>query len=449
MNVKNEMLTPQEIVKALDKYIIGQQKAKKAIAVALRDRWRKQQADLSIREEITPSNILMKGPTGTGKTELGRRIAKICKVPFVKVEATQYTERGYVGDDVKNMISSLADKSLDIVRKEQEEAIEEKVKKIVDETILNIVIPPVEEQEGSEGKKLNKETREIFLKKIVNGELDERMIDIEIKESAGNVGFIGGGMVDESMMMSLGNMMNRFMPSKTKKHRVSIKEAKEILFEEEIENHLDMRAMRAEAIARAESGIVFIDEVDKITAPRQASSGIDVSREGVQRNLLPIVEGTLVNTKIGAIKTDHILFIAAGAFHNSKPSDLMPEFQGRFPSRVELEGFQESDYSNILQKPENSLAKQQIALLKTEGVDLNFTEDGFATIAKAAFKLNLEYENIGARRLRNVMKELLEDISFDVPEEVKPGSVVTVDKAFVDERLSNILKERDASDYVI
>jgi ATP-dependent HslUV protease ATP-binding subunit HslU len=449
MNVKNEMLTPQEIVKALDKYIIGQQKAKKAIAVALRDRWRKQRADLSIREEITPSNILMKGPTGTGKTELGRRIAKICKVPFVKVEATQYTERGYVGDDVKNMISSLADKSLDIVRKEQQEAIEEKVKKIVDETILNIVIPPVEEQEGSEGKKLNKETREIFLKKIINGELDERMIDIEIKESASNVGFIGGGMIDESMMMSLGNMMNRFMPSKTKKHRVSIKEAKEVLFEEEIDNHLDMRAMRSEAIARAESGIVFIDEVDKITAPRQASSGIDVSREGVQRNLLPIVEGTLVNTKIGAIKTDHILFIAAGAFHNSKPSDLMPEFQGRFPSRVELEGFQESDYANILQKPENSLVKQQVALLKTEGVALDFTEDGLAAIAKAAFKLNLEYENIGARRLRNVMKELLEDISFDVPEEVKSGSVVTVDKAFVDERLSNILQERDASDYVI
>lgn len=443
------MLTPQEIVKALDKYIIGQQKAKKAIAVALRDRWRKQRADLSIREEITPSNILMKGPTGTGKTELGRRIAKICKVPFVKVEATQYTERGYVGDDVKNMISSLADKSLDIVRKEQQEAIEEKVKKIVDETILNIVIPPVEEQEGSEGKKLNKETREIFLKKIINGELDERMIDIEIKESASNVGFIGGGMIDESMMMSLGNMMNRFMPSKTKKHRVSIKEAKEVLFEEEIDNHLDMRAMRSEAIARAESGIVFIDEVDKITAPRQASSGIDVSREGVQRNLLPIVEGTLVNTKIGAIKTDHILFIAAGAFHNSKPSDLMPEFQGRFPSRVELEGFQESDYANILQKPENSLVKQQVALLKTEGVALDFTEDGLAAIAKAAFKLNLEYENIGARRLRNVMKELLEDISFDVPEEVKSGSVVTVDKAFVDERLSNILQERDASDYVI
>lgn len=452
MSIENNKLTPPKLVKELSKYIIGQEDAKRAIAIALRNRWRKKHADEAIRDEIYPTNILMKGPTGTGKTEIARRIAQIAQIPFVKVDATQYTEVGYVGKNVESMIYTLTDKAMQIVRNEKKEALKEKIKKVVDQTILDILIPPLHNRKGAEGKEavlLNENTRKRFFEKLTKGELEDRFIDINIKEN-NNIGLIGGGMMDDKMFLSFSNLISRLAPVKSKKQKVTVKEARKILSEEQLEKMIDSRHLAEEAIARAEMGIVFIDEIDKIVSTGSRSSGgPDVSRGGVQRNLLPIVEGTPVATNIGIVKTDHILFIAAGAFHNSKPTDLMPELQGRFPSRVEMKSLKEEDYYSILKEPKTALIEQQKALLAAEEVNLVFTEGAIKTIAKIAFLLNTEKENIGARRLRAIMAHVLKEISFEVPEKIQPNTTVTIDKNFVEKRLEKILEEHDNNHYVI
>lgn len=452
MSIQNNKLTPQKLVKELSKYIIGQEAAKKSIAIALRNRWRKRNADEAIRDEIYPTNILMKGPTGTGKTEIARRIAQIAQIPFVKVDATQYTEVGYVGKNVESMIYTLTDKAMQIVKNEKKQALEGKTKKVVDQIILDILIPPLPNKKGETGKEdvlLNENTRKRFWEKLTNGELEDRTIDIQIKET-GNIGLVGGGMMDDKMFLSFSNLISRLAPTKSKKHKVTVKEARKILTEEQLEKMIDSRHLAEEAIARAEMGIIFIDEIDKIVgSSRRNSGGPDVSRGGVQRNLLPIVEGTPVSTNIGVVKTDHILFIAAGAFHNSKPTDLMPELQGRFPSRVEMHSLKEEDYYSILKEPKTALVEQQKALLAAEKVTLNFTEGAIKTIAKVAFLLNTEKENIGARRLRAVMTQVLNEVSFDVPEKIGPNTTLNIDKTFVDQRLEKILHEHDSSHYVI
>ena len=452
MSIENNQLTPQKLVKELSKYIIGQEAAKKSIAIALRNRWRKRNADEAIRDEIYPTNILMKGPTGTGKTEIARRIAQIAQIPFVKVDATQYTEVGYVGKNVESMIYTLTDKAMQIVKNEKKEVLKGKTKKIVDKIILDILIPPLRNKKGEKGKEevlLNENTRKRFWEKLSKGELEDRTIDIYIKE-VGNIGLIGGGMMDDKMFLSFSNLISRLAPTKSKKKKVTVKEARKILTEEQLEKMIDSRHLAQEAIARAEMGIIFIDEIDKIVGTtRRNSSGPDVSRGGVQRNLLPIVEGTPVATNIGVVKTDHILFIAAGAFHNSKPTDLMPELQGRFPSRVEMQSLKEEDYYSILKEPKTALIEQQKALLAAEKVTLNFTEGAIKTMAKIAFLLNTEKENIGARRLRAVMAQVLKEVSFDVPEKIQPNTTLNIDKTFVEQRLAKVMQAHDSNHYVI
>ncbi|MEM9569678.1 MAG: ATP-dependent protease ATPase subunit HslU [Bacteroidota bacterium] len=452
MSTQNDKLTPHKLVKELSKYIIGQEAAKKSIAIALRNRWRKRHADEAIRDEIYPTNILMKGPTGTGKTEIARRIAQIAQIPFVKVDATQYTEVGYVGKNVESMIYTLTDKAMQIVKGEKREALKQKTKKIVDQIILDILIPPLRNKKGEKGKEevlLNENTRKRFWEKLINGELEDRNIDIHIKE-ASNIGLIGGGMMDEKMFFSFKNLISRLTPTKSKKKKVTVREARKILTEEQLDKMTDSHHLAEEAIARAEMGIIFIDEIDKIvSSTRRNSGGPDVSRSGVQRNLLPIVEGTPVATNIGIVKTDHILFIAAGAFHNSKPTDLMPELQGRFPSRVEMQSLKEEDYYSILKEPKTALIEQQKALLAAEKVTLNFTEEAIKTMAKIAFLLNTEKENIGARRLRAVMAQVLKEVAFEVPEKIQPNTTVNIDKNFVEQRLEKVMQEHDSNHYVI
>ncbi len=446
---QNNPLTPQQIVQELDKYIIGQKEAKKLIAIALRNRWRKAHTDTSIRDEITPTNILMIGPTGSGKTELCRRLASICDVPFVKVEATSFTEKGYVGGDVNNIIHQLADKALLIVKKIEEKKKRKEIEARVEEIILNILIPTVKESDGEEGASLNAETRKHFLKKIRKNELDDRIIEIEFRETPPSLGFIGGGMVDANMMSSLNNMMSKMIPVQIKKRQVTIKQAKKILFKDQLEKSIDPNVIKENARKRAEFGFVILDEIDKTTGSGKKGGGPDVSRQGVQRDLLPLVEGTSIMTKIGTVKTDHILFIAAGAFHNSKPSDLMPEFQGRFPVQAKLHNLTEENYFNILQIPKNALIKQQKALLATEGVTLDFTEPAIRSMAQITMKLNTEQENIGARRLRTVIIQALQNIPFDIPEKIKAGSKITINKKMVEERLNKLLEDKQSSHYII
>ena len=453
---KKNILTSHQIVKELDKYIIGQDEAKQIVSTAMRNRWRRMHTDEAIRDEITPSNILMKGPTGTGKSEIGRRMAKICNVPFVKVEATQYTERGYVGDDVKNMVNALADNAVNIVKKKKRKKLKTKLEPIVHEIILDAMVPPIEpgEPEGvTEGEEtrlpINQDTRKAFLKKIKSGEIDHRTVDIKIQERPSSIGLISNSMIDDEMLDSLNNFMGRMLPTRTRKRKVTVKEAKKILLEAKLEEHMPIHAIHEEAIKLAQEGIIFIDEIDKISGSSREAGGPEVSRRGVQNNLLPILEGTLVKTKIGFIKTDYILFIAAGAFHHSKPTDLMPELQGRFPLRVELQSLTEEDYVHILRIPANSLINQEKALFSVEGVTLTFTDSSIKAMAKATFTLNVEREDLGARRLRTVVAQVLKDLSFNVPEKITPGSTIVVDKKHVDERLDKLLTERNISEYII
>jgi len=443
-------MTPQETVDALDRYIIGQTDAKKAVAVALRNRWRRLQLDEDLKDEILPKNIIMIGATGIGKTEIARRISKLVNAPFVKVEASKFTEVGYVGRDVESMIRDLTDYSVNMVRQEQMERKQEAAKEMVEERLLDLLLPPLEsEKDASEGKASTNPTREKFRKKLRSGVLDERMVELDVSErpSGAVMEFMPVSMND-NMDMNIRDMLSNMMPKQSKRRRVNIEDARKILQQEEVSKLIDMDEVIREALTRVEqSGIVFLDEIDKVASRRSHSHGPDVSREGVQRDLLPIVEGSTVNTKHGPVQTDHILFIAAGAFHLTKPSDMIPELQGRFPIRVELQSLSKDDFVKILTEPKNALIVQYTALMKTEGVDLKFTKAAIDTIAEIACQINEDSENIGARRLHTVMEQLLEEVSFTAPD--LNGQKISVTPEYIQSRLSNLLKNQDLSRYIL
>ncbi len=446
-------LTPRQIVKELDNFIIGQGTAKKAVAIALRNRWRRQNAEEFFREEIMPNNIILIGPTGVGKTEIARRLAKLSGAPFVKVEASKFTEVGYVGRDVESMIRDLMDLAVNMVRSEQTESVRVKAETIVEEKILDLLIPPVHKPKGDASENENSEalqnekTREWMRKKLVKGELDDKLVEFDV--TTGSVGMqVFGPMGMDDMGINIQEIMSNMIPKKKKKRKSTIKDARKMMLQEEAQKLIDMDAVQNEARNRVQdSGIVFIDEIDKV-AGGSKSQGPDVSREGVQRDMLPIVEGTSVNTKYGVVKTDHILFIAAGAFHVAKPSDLIPELQGRFPIRVELKSLTEADFVQILSVPHNALLKQYSALLKTEGVELGFDKNAIKQIASTAAIVNEDVENIGARRLHTILTTLLEDILFDVPDKMPDGKIKITGK-MVGEKLDKIVKNRDLSKYIL
>ena len=467
MNNKDtiQSLTPRQIVEELDKYIIGQKDAKRNVAIALSNRIRRMMVKTDIQKDIVPNNILMIGSTGVGKTEIARRLAKIAQAPFTKVEASKFTEVGYVGRDVESMVRDLVEQSVHLVRDTKKELVKIKAAEAVEEVILDILIPPVKsagftravsvdidvEEPGSDTE-LNERTRERFREKLRNGDLDERKIEINVKAASPvGIGMIGNGMIDDASMAGLQDMLSGMMPKKTKKRKLSIAEARKVLLEEEMSKLIDFDEVKEEAIKLAENnGIIFIDEIDKIASKSsKGGGGPDVSREGVQRDLLPIVEGSSVNTKYGVINTDHVLFIAAGAFHVSKPSDLIPELQGRFPIRVELQSLTQEDFTRILKEPKNALTKQYQALFDAEEVSLSFTDESIEEIARLAFLINQEVENIGARRLHTVMSHLLNDFLFEVPDLIEPNSKIIVTKEMVQERLSSLVKNRDLSQYIL
>lgn len=462
-------LTPQQIVAELDKYIVGQHEAKRHVAIALRNRWRRMNVTTDMRDEIIPNNILMIGATGVGKTEIARRLAKIADAPFVKVEASKFTEVGYVGRDVESMVRDLVEQSVNMVKARKKEEVKEKAALIVEDMILDALIPPMrqpasrtgfvtpqQEQENqhipTSDVELNERTRLLFRDKLKNGELEERKIDINTNPSGNaNIGMIGAGMMDEVSMMNLQEMIGGMMPKKAKKRKVTVREARAILLEEEASKLIDMDEVKEIAIRKAEdAGIIFIDEIDKIASgSRKGGSGPDVSREGVQRDLLPIVEGSTVNTKHGVIKTDHVLFIAAGAFHISKPSDLIPELQGRFPIRVELNNLTHDDFVRILKEPKNALTRQYQALFDAENVSVEFTDEAIREIAQTAFNINAEVENIGARRLHTVMSKLLNEFLFDVPDKIGANARITIQADMVKEKLNSLVKNKDLSEYIL
>ncbi|MCW5911477.1 MAG: ATP-dependent protease ATPase subunit HslU [Cyclobacteriaceae bacterium] len=460
----SKYLTPQQIVKELDKYIVGQYEAKRNVAIALRNRWRRMNVQSEIQGEIVPNNILMIGATGVGKTEIARRLAKIADAPFVKVEASKFTEVGYVGRDVESMVRDLVEQSVNMVKAYKKEDVKEKAAQAVEEIILDALIPPMRskpagfpvttEENGNEPSsdvELNERTRNLFREKIKNGELEDRKIEINIKQSGNpGIGMVGAGVMDEVSMMNLQDMLSGMMPKKARKRKVTVAEARRILLEEEAARLIDMEEVKEEAIRRAEdAGIIFIDEIDKIASGASKKGGPDVSREGVQRDLLPIVEGSTVNTKYGVIKTDHVLFVAAGAFHISKPSDLIPELQGRFPIRVELTNLTKEDFVRILKEPKNALTKQYQALFEAEGVTIAFDDEAVDEIAKTAFEINAEVENIGARRLHTVMSKLLNEFLFDVPDKIAAGTHLVITRKLVQEKLSSLVKNKDLSEYIL
>jgi ATP-dependent HslUV protease ATP-binding subunit HslU len=452
-------LTPREIVRELDKYIIGQQAAKKAVAIAIRNRWRRLQTTEQLREEIMPNNIIMIGPTGVGKTEIARRLAKLVKAPFVKVEASKFTEVGYVGRDVESMIRDLTEYAVTMVKSEKILEVQAKAQLLVEERILDILVPPLKRRKPasvgfSEGEMEevdeNAATREKFREKLKNGELETRTIEIDVTTTQLPVGInVVGPISIEDMGINLQEAFGNLFPKKSKKRKVTVAEARSILMQEEADKLIDKDAAVKEAIERVEnSGIVFIDEIDKIASTGGHSSGPDVSREGVQRDLLPVVEGSTVATKYGPVKTDHILFIASGAFHVTKPSDLIPELQGRFPIRVELNSLTEDDFVKILTLPQNALIKQYTALLETENVTLEFAPEAIRTIARIAAQVNEQVENIGARRLHTILTTLLEEILFEAPDKYSKEKIC-VTKEMVEEKLSSIALNRDLSKYIL
>ncbi|MEQ8583590.1 MAG: ATP-dependent protease ATPase subunit HslU [Marinoscillum sp.] len=458
----NKNLTPRQIVAELDKYIIGQNDAKRNVAIALRNRWRRMNVKEEIQGEIVPNNILMIGATGVGKTEIARRLAHLAEAPFTKVEASKFTEVGYVGRDVESMIRDLVEQAVDMVKTTKKEEVKERAREIVEGIILDALIPPLKgsptphatgmgKDQPEDERELNEKTRDRFREKIRNGEMDERKIEIDVKQnSTPGMGMIGGGM-DEASMINIQEMLGSMMPKKTKKRKVTIAEARKILLEDESAKLIDMDEVKEEALQKAQNtGIVFIDEVDKIAGgSRGGQGGPDVSREGVQRDLLPIVEGSAVNTKYGIVHTDHILFIAAGAFHFSKPSDLIPELQGRFPIRVELDNLTKEDFLSILKEPKNALTKQYIALVGAEDVSLSFQDDALERLAEIAFQINEEVENIGARRLHTVMSKLLNEILFEIPDTIGQNARIVIDKALVEEKLAGLVKNKDLSHYIL
>jgi len=453
-------LTPRQIVAELDKYIVGQHDAKRNVAIALRNRWRRMNTPDAIQQDIIPNNILMIGATGVGKTEIARRLAKVADAPFTKVEASKFTEVGYVGRDVESMVRDLVEQSVQMVKARKKEDVKARASQQVEDLILDALIPPMKQpsfglsgsgsSEPRTDHELNERTRQNFREKLQRGELDDRKIEIDVQQAAAQVGMVGPGM-DDMTMMNLQEMVSGMMPKKAKKRKVTIAEARKILLEEESAKLIDMDEVKEEAIRKAENvGIIFIDEIDKIASPnRGGGGGPDVSREGVQRDLLPIVEGSTVNTKYGLINTDHILFIAAGAFHVSKPSDLIPELQGRFPIRVELQSLTKDDFYHILKEPKNALTKQYEAMLLTENVELTFQDEALVRIAEIAFQINSEVENIGARRLHTVMSHLLNEFLFDIPDVIGPNAKIIINQTLVNEKLSALVKNRDLSQYIL
>jgi ATP-dependent HslUV protease ATP-binding subunit HslU len=434
-------LTPREIVRELDKYVIGQADAKKAIAVALRNRIRRQKLDPEMADEVMPKNILMIGSTGVGKTELARRLAKLANSPFLKVEASKFTEVGYVGRDVESMIRDLLEIAIDMVREERLDEVADRAEKNAEDRLLDLLMPPSPEPSETAEK-----TREKLREKLRSGRLDERMVEIEVKER-GPTFEISTAQGMEEMDVSIREWLPNMFGGRTRKRKMRVGEAMEYLVQEEEQKLIDMDQVTRTAIERVEkNGIIFLDEIDKI-AGREAGAGPDVSREGVQRDILPIVEGTTVNTRYGFVRTDHILFIAAGAFHVSKPSDLIPELQGRFPIRVELKALTEADFVRILREPKNALIKQYMALLDTEGIQLTFTDDALEEVSRMAARVNESAENIGARRLHTILEKVLEEISFEGPDLKKKK--VRIDAVYVRKMLAEIVKDQDLSRYIL
>jgi ATP-dependent HslUV protease ATP-binding subunit HslU len=465
-------LIPKETVAELDKFIIGQDMAKKAVAIALRNRWRRQQVSEDLRDEIAPKNIIMIGPTGVGKTEIARRLAKLAQSPFLKVEASKFTEVGYVGRDVESMIRDLTELAVKQVKDEEAEKVQSKSYEIAEERILDLLLPPgpkmpvkssvpagqtgfvqvpmdaeFEVEPDEKQEKDDSSTREKLFKMLKDGKLDEREVELEVTQQNTPVVEVFSASGLEDMDINIKDMFGNMFPKKTKKRKVKIPEAIELIAKEEAQKLIDMENVTKLAVQRVEqSGIIFLDEIDKV-ASRDQGHGPDVSREGVQRDLLPIVEGSTVTTKYGMVKTDHILFIASGAFYMSKPSDLIPELQGRFPIRVELNSLEKGDFVRILQEPQNALTKQYVALMKTEGVDLVFKEGSVEKIAETAATVNEKTENIGARRLHTIMEKMLEELSFDAPE--LNGQTVVIDASFVSEKLDDLIQDEDLSRYIL
>jgi ATP-dependent HslUV protease ATP-binding subunit HslU len=449
-------LTPREIVVELDKYIVGQAAAKRAVAIALRNRVRRQKLPAEMAEEVMPKNILMIGPTGVGKTEIARRLARLAGCPFVKVEASKYTEVGYVGRDVESMVRDLVETSIDMVREEKLDEVAERAEQAAEERVVDLLLPPsppldptsaMTPQAESMRQEQTARTREKLRAQLREGKLDARMVEVDVRERAMPSFEIMSNQGVEEMGTDIREMLSGMFGQQKKKRKMTVSEAFDYLIQEEESKLIDMDQVTRSAVERAEQmGIIFIDEVDKI-AGRESGHGPDVSREGVQRDILPIIEGTTVNTRYGMIRTDHILFIAAGAFHVSKPSDLIPELQGRLPIRVELTSLGEADFIRILTEPKNALIKQYVALMDTEGLKLTFSEDGIATIARFATQVNEQTENIGARRLHTIMEKLLEDISFEAPDMKK--NAIKIDNAYVSKQLADIVKNQDLSRYIL
>ena len=441
------VMTPREIVSELDRYIVGQKDAKRAVAIALRNRWRRQQVSDDLREEIVPKNIIMIGPTGVGKTEISRRLAKLAQAPFIKVEASKFTEVGYVGRDVESIIRDLTDLAVNMVKEEEKQKVEIKARDLAEERVLDLLLPSASVDSDTIDAARVQGTRDKLKKMLRDGKMDDRFVEIELSQSAMPMIEVLAPQGLEGMEFNLKEMFSNLMPKKTKKKTVKIPEALEILTQEEAARLVDMDKVVAEAMRRVEqNGIVFLDEIDKI-AGRDTAHGPDVSRGGVQRDLLPIVEGCTINTKYGMVKTDHVLFIASGAFHTAKPSDLIPEFQGRFPIRVELSSLSQEDFVRILSEPKNALLKQYTALLDTEGVNLSFCDDAVQEIARIATDVNERTENIGARRLHTILERLLDEISFTAPE--MRGKEFAIDAQYVLDRLTPILKNEDLSRYIL
>ncbi|MBI1987827.1 MAG: ATP-dependent protease ATPase subunit HslU [Nitrospinae bacterium] len=455
-----EQLTPKQIVAELDKYIVGQKKAKRSVAIALRNRWRRQQLPDELREEVAPKNIIMIGPTGVGKTEIARRLARLTNSPFLKVEVTKFTEVGYVGRDVDSMVRDLVELAKNMIRDEKVKEVRARAASLAEERLLDLLLPPPSRSHSKRERELNDEeasdelneqhyrrTREKFRAYLKEGRLDERMVELELPERGFPMIEVITPQGMEELDINFKDMLGSLFPQKKKKRKVGVPEALHILTEEESQKLVDMDKVVQEAISRVEeSGIIFLDEIDKI-AGRESLHGPDVSREGVQRDLLPIVEGSTITTRYGMVRTDHILFIAAGAFHKAKPSDLIPELQGRFPIRVELEPLGKEDFIQILTEPQNALIKQYVALLWTEGVAVEFASDAIAEIAEMAERVNQRMENIGARRLHTIMEKLLDEISFDAPD--RTNLQIVIDARYVREKLEDVVKDEDLSRYIL